>query len=176
MNTLPQRNEPSDEPDEVQTASGERQNLADALAHERNVLRTMIDLIPAMIYAKDAQSRFTACNELVARRMGASPAELLGKTDFDFFPREMAERFELGHAAAPFQRCISCNGRTVPIGKAAIIDQLQSKTRRYFEAFWQCQTCGRIYWQGSHVARMQAVLDRVFGVDRTDVVEKSALD
>ncbi len=93
VNSLPQKNDMTDEPDECPTASGERQNLADALAHERNVLRTMIDLLPAFIYAKDAHSRFTACNELVARRMGASPEELIGKTDFDFFPREMAERF-----------------------------------------------------------------------------------
>ena len=53
----------------------------------------MIDLIPAFIYAKDAQSRFTACNKLVANRMGVEPEELIGKTDFDFFPREMAEKF-----------------------------------------------------------------------------------
>jgi len=75
------------------SASAERRNLADALAHERNVLRTMIDLIPAFIYAKDAHSRFTACNKLVANRMGANPSDLVGKTDFDFFPREMAEKF-----------------------------------------------------------------------------------
>ena len=93
MNSLPQRNELTDEPQEGHTASGERQNLADALAHERNVLRTMIDLIPAFIYAKDASSRFTACNELVARRMGTSPEQLVGKTDFDFFPPEMAQKF-----------------------------------------------------------------------------------
>jgi len=73
--------------------SGERRSLQDALAHERNVLRTMIDLIPAFIYAKDAQSRFTACNKLVANRMGVTPEEAIGKTDFDFFPREMAEKF-----------------------------------------------------------------------------------
>jgi PAS domain S-box-containing protein len=79
--------------DEVETRSAERRNLSDALAHERNVLRTMIDLIPAFIYAKDAHSRFTACNKLVANRMGAAPGELIGKTDFDFFPREMAEKF-----------------------------------------------------------------------------------
>jgi PAS domain S-box-containing protein len=53
----------------------------------------MIDLIPAFIYAKDAHSRFTASNKLVANRMGVEPEELLGKTDFDFFPREMAEKF-----------------------------------------------------------------------------------
>ena len=73
--------------------SGERRSLQDALAHERNVLRTMIDLIPAFIYAKDAHSRFTACNKLVAQRMGVTPEEAIGKTDFDFFPREMAEKF-----------------------------------------------------------------------------------
>jgi two-component system NtrC family sensor kinase len=71
----------------------ERRNLADALAHERNVLRTMIDLIPAYIYAKDAKSRFTAANKLVADRMGTDPDGLLGKTDFDFYPRDMAEKF-----------------------------------------------------------------------------------
>jgi PAS domain S-box-containing protein len=79
--------------EQPESASAERRNLADALAHERNVLRTMIDLIPAFIYAKDAQSRFTACNALVASRLDTVPSELIGKTDFDFFPREMAERF-----------------------------------------------------------------------------------
>jgi two-component system NtrC family sensor kinase len=82
MNRLPQN-----------TDSESEASLAEALAHERNVLRTMIDLIPAFIYAKDAQSRFTAANKLVANRMGAEPEELIGKTDFDFFPREMAEKF-----------------------------------------------------------------------------------
>src|SRR4029079_15435332 len=43
--------------------------------------------------AKDAHSRFTACNKLVAQRMGVTPEEAIGKTDFDFFPREMAEKF-----------------------------------------------------------------------------------
>ena len=57
---------------ETESPSSERRNLVDALAHERNVLRTMIDLIPATIFAKDAQSRFTAANKLVAARLGFS--------------------------------------------------------------------------------------------------------
>jgi PAS domain S-box-containing protein len=94
VNSLPQNIEPDPEAEgDTQSASSERRSLADALAHERNVLRTMIDLIPAFIYAKDAHSRFTASNKLVANRMGVEPEELLGKTDFDFFPREMAEKF-----------------------------------------------------------------------------------
>jgi PAS domain S-box-containing protein len=92
------------------TASAEHRSLAEALAHERNVLRTMIDLMPAFIYAKDAQSRFTACNKLVANRMGVTPPELIGKTDFDFFPPEMAQKFyddeqRLIHSGKPLIDC-----------------------------------------------------------------------
>jgi diguanylate cyclase (GGDEF)-like protein/PAS domain S-box-containing protein len=71
----------------------QRRELEAALERERTLLRTMIDLIPAQLYAKDAQSRFIACNVLVARGMGTTTAELIGKTDFDFFPREMAQGF-----------------------------------------------------------------------------------
>ena len=92
MSSLPKLPADPAEPQDS-NASHERRSLADALAHERNVLRTMIDLIPAFIYCKDAESRFTACNKLVANRMGVAPEDLIGKTDFDFFPREMAEKF-----------------------------------------------------------------------------------
>jgi diguanylate cyclase (GGDEF)-like protein/PAS domain S-box-containing protein len=71
----------------------QRRELEAALERERILLRTMIELIPAILYAKDAQSRFIACNELVAQGMGTTAANLIGKTDFDFFPREMAEGF-----------------------------------------------------------------------------------
>jgi PAS domain S-box-containing protein len=94
VNSLPQPAEQAeDEPTQDRSDSAQMRALAEALAHERNVLRTMIDLMPVFIYAKDAQSRFTACNDLVARRMGATPEQLIGKTDFEFFPREMAQKF-----------------------------------------------------------------------------------
>jgi PAS domain S-box-containing protein len=71
----------------------EKRNLLNALAHERNVLRTLIDLMPAFVYAKDIHSRFIAANARVARNMGTTPEDLIGKTDFDFYPRAMAEKF-----------------------------------------------------------------------------------
>ena len=70
-----------------------RQDLATALANERTLLRTMIDLIPAFIYAKDTSSRFIAMNAGLARNMGTDAAEAIGKTDFDFFAPELAQKF-----------------------------------------------------------------------------------
>jgi PAS domain S-box-containing protein len=68
-------------------------DLTTALSHERALLRAIVDLIPAYIYAKDAQSRFVACNAHLARGMGTESANAIGKTDFDFFPPEMAQKY-----------------------------------------------------------------------------------
>ncbi|HEY4973800.1 MAG TPA: EAL domain-containing protein [Steroidobacteraceae bacterium] len=83
--------QPEDPESDAQVA--QRRELESALERERILLREMIDLIPAQLYAKDSQSRFIACNVAVARGMGTTPAELIGKTDFEFFPAEMAQGF-----------------------------------------------------------------------------------
>jgi PAS domain S-box-containing protein len=66
----------------------------ESLAEERNLLRTVIDTLPDYIYVKDAESRFVLANMAVARNVGVtSPDELRGKTDFDFNPPELAEKY-----------------------------------------------------------------------------------
>jgi PAS domain S-box-containing protein len=77
----------------LEAEASARQDLATALAHERTLLRTMIDLIPAFIYAKDVGSRFIAINAQLARNMGTTSEEAIGKTDFAFFKRDLAEKF-----------------------------------------------------------------------------------
>ena len=64
------------------------------LSRERDLLRMIIDSLPDLIYAKDAKSHFLISNSACARALGASrPGEVVNKTDFDFFPREFAERY-----------------------------------------------------------------------------------
>ena len=72
----------------------ERKQADQVLESERTLLRNLIDNIPDRIYAKDADGRFIIGNDALARRMGlTSPDELVGKSDFDFLPAEMAQRF-----------------------------------------------------------------------------------
>lgn len=68
---------------------------SERLAQKRDVLlRTLIDNLPDYVYAKDATGRFILANAAVARQLGfSSPEEVIGKSDFDLFPREMAERY-----------------------------------------------------------------------------------
>jgi PAS domain S-box-containing protein len=58
------------------------------------LLRTIIDSMPDCIYVKDCESRFLVANLGVARLSGAdSPDELLGRTDAEFHPEELARRY-----------------------------------------------------------------------------------
>ncbi|MEW5960942.1 MAG: histidine kinase dimerization/phosphoacceptor domain -containing protein [Chloroflexota bacterium] len=75
----------------------ERKRTEAALAEERNLLRTLIDNLPDAIYVKDTASRFLIGNNAVSQIMGAaSPDELIGKTDFDFYPPELAQQYYRG--------------------------------------------------------------------------------
>ncbi|MBN1307610.1 MAG: response regulator [Chitinispirillaceae bacterium] len=68
--------------------------LEESLAHEHKLLHALMENIPDTIYFKDRHSRFIRCNRAQAQLVGISdPMEIAGKTDFDFFPKEMASRF-----------------------------------------------------------------------------------
>jgi len=64
-----------------------------ALDNERNLLRTFIDNIPDWIFVKDTDSNFIVVNREFARCAGVEkPEDLIGKSDRDLFPAEVAER------------------------------------------------------------------------------------
>ena len=79
---------------ELQLEVNERMRAEEALSEERRVLRALIDNVPDFMYVKDADCRFLLANLAVARQMGAkTPEELLGKSDFDFYPPKLAAIF-----------------------------------------------------------------------------------
>ncbi len=72
----------------------QRRRAEAALAQERNLLRTLIDNLPDYVYVKDTESCFTMTNQPHLGLLGASQfRDVLGKTDFDFYPRDQAERY-----------------------------------------------------------------------------------
>ena len=72
----------------------ERKRAERSLAEERNLLRKVIDNIPDFIYVKDLESRFVLGNLALAQLAGAnSPEVLVGKTNSDLFPPELAAHY-----------------------------------------------------------------------------------
>lgn len=57
-------------------------------------LYTLMDSMPDWIYIKDRESRFILANKHMARNHGIkNPGEMTGKTDYDFYPEELAKLF-----------------------------------------------------------------------------------
>ncbi len=72
----------------------ERMRAEKRLAEERTLLRTIIDNLPDVIYAKELDGSFVVANAALARLMDVrDSSELLGKTDADFYPEELAAQF-----------------------------------------------------------------------------------
>ena len=72
----------------------ERKRAEEALAQERNLLRTLVDNLPDKVYVKDAACRYVVNNPTHLRSLGATQQkDVLGKTAFDFFPQPLAEQF-----------------------------------------------------------------------------------
>jgi len=64
--------------------------------------------------------------------------------------REVVRRFDLKGHAKPFARCVECNGIVARVDKQAVLHDLPPKTRECYDEFYKCDSCGKIYWQGSH--------------------------
>ena len=68
--------------------------LSDTFEYCDHLLVELINNIPDNIFFKDKESRFLLANEHVANIMGVdSSNELLGKTDFDFYPKKLAQKY-----------------------------------------------------------------------------------
>jgi len=76
------------------STNGELQKRIDALESENQFLRNILNTIPVMVYAKDLNSTFIFANKAIADSGGfQSPEEMIGKSDFDFHPQELAETY-----------------------------------------------------------------------------------
>ncbi|MBL8312741.1 MAG: PAS domain S-box protein [Rubrivivax sp.] len=72
----------------------ESKRLADALRLREQYQRAVLDNFPFMVWLKDEHSRFLAVNEAFARVFGWPSADsLIGKSDLDIAPADLAERY-----------------------------------------------------------------------------------
>ena len=68
------------------------ERTAEILVTQRK-LRATLDAIPDLVWLKDAEGVYQGCNPMFARFFGASEADIVGKTDYDFVDREQADSF-----------------------------------------------------------------------------------
>lgn len=70
------------------------------LAKQSAFLRTLLDNIPELIFSKDLNGNYLACNMMFERFFGAKEADIIGKSDFDFVEAKLAQFFRDNDQAA----------------------------------------------------------------------------
>jgi PAS domain S-box-containing protein len=64
-----------------------------ALRESENRYRVLVENLPQKIFLKDRNSVYISCNKGYARDVKVKPWEIAGKTDYEFFPKELAEKY-----------------------------------------------------------------------------------
>ncbi len=70
-----------------------RKRTEEALMKSENKFRTLVENIPQKIFQKDKNLSYVSCNENYARDLKIKPEKIVGKTDYDFFPKKLAEKY-----------------------------------------------------------------------------------
>ena len=72
----------------------EQQNAKEILKEQRELLQTILDVIPDFVSLQDRHSVYKSVNKAFCKIVGKNEDEIIGKTDFDLFSRQQAEIFQ----------------------------------------------------------------------------------
>ncbi len=76
---------------------------------------------------------------------------------------EVVQRFALGEFVRPFTRCSACNELLRKVEKDAVRDRIPPRTALWLDEYSECPGCRRLYWWGTHGARLRALVDSALG-------------
>lgn len=89
------------------------------------------------------------------RRVDGGGAFVHGSRPFDQVT-DVVSRF--APPLRPWSRCVSCNGELESAAKADVVEELEPGTRRCYDTFARCTSCGRVYWRGAHARELEAIV------------------
>ena len=79
--------------------------------------------------------------------------------------REVMQRLDLYKQVRPLRLCMDCNGKIEPVAREQVWSDLEPLTRRYYQEFYRCRRCHKVYWEGSHVAHMNDAIRQMVDLE-----------
>jgi PAS domain S-box-containing protein len=79
--------------DQLQRQLRQHKLFEDTLRRSEKKYRTLLENLPQKIFHKDSHSVYISCNKNYADDLKIRPDEITGKTDYDFYPRKLAEKY-----------------------------------------------------------------------------------
>ena len=72
----------------------QRRQAEENLRNSEALYHSLVETLPQNIFRKDLEGRFTFGNQQFCRTLNRTLEEICGKTDFDFFPRDLAAKYQ----------------------------------------------------------------------------------
>lgn len=76
---------------------------------------------------------------------------------------EVVHALDLSTAIRPYTRCMQCNGVLREASPAEVAHDVPPAVLEQHREFSKCDACGRVYWAGSHLRRLDEIVARVRG-------------
>ena len=78
---------------ELETQNARHETTKRELGKLLSIQQAILNTLPDIVWLKDAEGRFLGVNDAFAQASGRTRQELIGKTDFDFWPHNLAQRY-----------------------------------------------------------------------------------
>ena len=78
---------------ELEKLETEHKLTIEILQASENKYRVLLENLPQKIFHKDKNSVYVSCNNNYAHDLKIQPDEIIGKTDYDFYNKELAEKY-----------------------------------------------------------------------------------
>lgn len=110
----------------------EREQREKELRQSEYQYRTLVESLPQRFFLKDKNSVFISCSNNLAEDLRITPEQIVGTTDFDYFPADIASKYQqddqrimASRVAEEIEECIRINGedRIIHTIKAPALDQ-----------------------------------------------------
>ena len=101
----------------------------------------------------------------ILKRNEVTHAYWIRSTKAELQTKEVLGRFHLQNEIKEFSRCLECNELLKSIKKETIIDQLPPKVATSKNEFYECSSCNKFYWKGSHYLRMLKFVKSIKNID-----------
>lgn len=96
----------------------------------------------------------------ILRNGRVSHAYWLRTTDSQRQIEEVVRALDLSGATRPYTRCMACNGALRGASPVDVAGEVPPRVLEDYQAFSKCTDCGRVYWAGSHVKKLDAIVAR----------------